>query len=184
MNAIGAAAAPAAAALAGATSMMNPIEFFFNSLNTNPYFIGLMMLLLNLGGRFLQMEISKGQEQFFQQTWTRRFFIFTVLFVATRNFFVALFMSIVILLLLGYLFNENSQLYLGGPSIEVDGGQPVQGLTMEENEILRRLTDKQNRMKKTETKEESKIQETSEAIYGQNLAVLASVSSAAAAAVA
>ena len=184
MNAIGATAAPAAvAALAGATGMMNPIELFFNSLNTNPYFIGLMMLLLNLGGRFLQMEISKGQEQFFQHTWIRRFFIFTVLFVATRNVFVALFMSVVILLLLGYLFNENSDLYLGGPRVDLGAGAPVQGLTMEETEILRRLTDKQNRMKKPDVKEE-KPHESSEAIYSQNLAVLASVSSAAAAAVA
>lgn len=180
MNAIGATTAPAVAALAGATGMMNPIELFFNSLNTNPYFIGLMMLLLNLGGRFLQMEISKGQEQFFQHTWIRRFFIFTVLFVATRNVFVALFMSVVILLLLGYLFNENSELYLGGPRIDLGQGVPVQGLTMEETEILRRLTDKQNRMKKADVKEEPKVHESSEAIYSQNLAILESVSSSAA----
>jgi hypothetical protein len=91
------AAAPAIAM--GSTSMamvINPIEAFFNTFNTNPFFIGVMMLLLNLGGRFLGMEISKNQERFMQHPWVRRFFIFTVLFVATRNILAALFLTILI----------------------------------------------------------------------------------------
>ena len=91
---------------------LNPIEYAFMSINTNPYFIGLMMLLLNLGGRFIGMEVSKEQEKFFQQPWIRRALIFTVLFVATRNVFVAFIMTIVVLLVLSFLFNENSDLYL------------------------------------------------------------------------
>ena len=71
-----------------------------------------MMLLLNLGGRFIGMEVSKEQEKFFQQPWIRRALIFTVLFVATRNVFVAFIMTIVVLLVLSFLFNENSDLYL------------------------------------------------------------------------
>ena len=93
-------AAPAVAAVAAAVEVANPIDVLLNSLNTNPYFIGTMMLLLNLGGRFLQLEISKGQEKFFQQVWVRRILVFTVIFVATRNVLVALFMSIIVLALL------------------------------------------------------------------------------------
>ena len=73
---------------------LNPLEGIILGINTNPYFIGIMMLLLNLGGRFLGMEISKEQERFFQHPWVRRFLILTVLFIATRNIIVAFIMTI------------------------------------------------------------------------------------------
>ena len=40
-------------------AVVNPLDVLMTSINTNPYFIGIMMLLLNLGGRFLSLEISK-----------------------------------------------------------------------------------------------------------------------------
>jgi hypothetical protein len=168
------AAAPAIAM--GSTSMamvINPIEAFFNTLNTNPFFIGIMMLLLNLGGRFLGMEISKNQERFMQHPWIRRFFIFTVLFVATRNILAAFFLTIIILVFLSYLLNENSDLYLG-PKEPAEKTQ-LSGLTVEETEILRRLTEKQQRMSKSgDSGEESenKKELPIEQIYTENLVVL------------
>jgi len=50
-----------------AMAPLSPFDAIILGLNSNPYFIGLMMLLLNLGGRFIAMEVSKGQEQFFQK---------------------------------------------------------------------------------------------------------------------
>jgi hypothetical protein len=131
----------------------NPLEAVIAGINTNPYFIGLMMLLLNLGGRFLGLEISKEQERFFQHPWVRRALFFTVLFVATRNIMVALVMTIFVILFMTILFNENSAFYLGkslSPSEETvakdETAAPAPGLTPEEQEILRRLTEKQARL--------------------------------------
>lgn len=157
--------------------MMNPIDVFFNSINTNPYFIGLMMLLLNLGGRFLGMEISKGQEKFFQHSLVRKFFIFTVLFVATRNILVAMFLTIIVLLLLAYLFNENSGLYLGGNNTTavVNTDEPKPGLSVEETEILRRLTEKQMRYAAANEKKSStdeKNDSSLEQVYFENMSLL------------
>lgn len=89
---------------------VNPIDAVLMSINTNPYFIGVMMLLLNFGGRFLSLEMTKGQEAFFYNTWVRRALIFIVIFVGTRNVLVAFIMSFIIILCIGYLFNENSSL--------------------------------------------------------------------------
>lgn len=173
MSALGVAAAPTLPEIA---MMINPIDAFFNSLNTNPFFIGIMMLLLNLGGRFLGMEISKNQERFMQQPWIRRFFIFTVLFVATRNVLAAFFLTIVVLIFLSFLFNETSDFYLGSKPAAEQAQTP--GLTVEETEILRRLTEKQQRMSKaaestlsdqqTEAGKEIPIEE----IYTENLVAL------------
>jgi hypothetical protein len=91
-----------------AAAKLGPVDSLLAAFNTNPYFIGLMMLLLNLGGRFLALEVTKGQEQFLSQPLVRRGLIFVVLFIATRNVVIAFWLWLAIILSLGYLFNENS----------------------------------------------------------------------------
>jgi hypothetical protein len=134
--------APAATA---ATQVLNPLDVILTGFNTNPYFIGLMMLLLNLGGRFLAMEVTKQQERFFQNTWVRGGLIFVVVFVATRNVLVAFWLSLLILILVRLLFNENSAFYLlqreGFQDTTAPSGE-VSPLTPEEADIYRKLTDK------------------------------------------
>ena len=158
--------------------IINPIEQVFMALNTNPYFIGLMMLLLNLGGRFIGMEISKEQEKVFLTPWVRRALIFTVLFVATRNVFVALIMTIFVLLFLSFLFNENSDLYLWGPMKKpVTDPTAVQGMTPEETEIFRRLNEKYQRINgppKEGNEKEEKEEPNMETVYSMNLNKLSS----------
>jgi hypothetical protein len=164
--------------LAATTVAINPLEQVFMAINTNPYFIGLMMLLLNLGGRFLGMEISKEQEKLFQNPWVRRGLVFTVLFVATRNVFVAAIMTVFVLLIISFLFNENSDLCLWKDSCNkpVEEGQPAPGLTPEETEIWRRLNEKQMRMTAAQTKKKEDTEDTMtiDNIYAANLTKLQS----------
>lgn len=164
----------AALGAVAAVPVLDPLDALLMTINSNPYFIGVMMILLNLGGRFLALEVTKGQEQFFQNAWVRRFLIFVVLFMGTRNVLVAFWMTIVIVLLIGYLFNENSSLclfHLGKPGSSCAEGQeraqqgqaasqvpnglpagglpvapvPAVGLSPEEGDILKRLQDKAQR---------------------------------------
>ena len=135
----------------------SPIESVLGVFNGNLYFVGIMMLILNLGGRFIAMEISKEQEQFFQHPWVRRFLIFVVLFVATRNLLVSFWLTIVVVLTLGYLFNENSAFCILGKggaagatcakaAATTDGKAAAPGgMTPEEMEIFRRLNEKKGR---------------------------------------
>jgi hypothetical protein len=102
----------AAATAVSALAVASPLDSIIMYLNSNPYFIGIMMLFMNLGGRFLSLEVTKEQEKFFQHPWVRRCLIFTIFFIGTRNIFVAFVMSFVVILCLGYLFNENSSLCL------------------------------------------------------------------------
>ena len=55
------------------------------TLNTSKYFAGMMMLVLNLGSAFLVMELSESQEQLLSNKIIRRFVIFTVVFISTRD---------------------------------------------------------------------------------------------------
>ena len=138
--------AAATAAAAPVLEAFNPLEASIAAFNTNPYFIGITMLLLNLGGRFLAMEITKEQEKFFQQTWVRGLLLFVVVFVATRNIVVAFWLSIIVMIILRLLLNENSDFYLlgheGGKPEKFQDSAPTNALTPEEADIYRKLTDK------------------------------------------
>ena len=153
--------------------VLNPLEASLVSFNTNPYFIGLTMLLLNLGGRFLAMEVTKDQEKFFQSPFVRGFLIFVAVFVGTRNVFVAFWLSIVIILMLRFLLNENSTLYLfkkEGP-VQKEKFQTQAGaiLTPEEADIYRKLTDKLAKAQPTaETTTEEKFYNVHE-VYATNM---------------
>jgi hypothetical protein len=133
-----------------ALAPISPVDAFLQIFNTNPYFIGIMMLVLNLGGRFISLEVTKKQEQFLQLPWVRRILIFTVLFVATRNIWVAFWTTVAVVLFLGYLFNENSALCIFGQGGKdgskcADGPKPGEEMTPEEKEILQRLSSKAQR---------------------------------------
>ena len=143
---------PAAAMsnMAASSAMaLSPIDAFLHTFNNSPYFVGIMMLLLNLGGRFISLEVTKQQEQFLQRPWVRRVLIFTVLFVATRNLWVAFWATVIAILLLGYLFNENSALCIfgsgGASGSKCSNIKPGEDLTPEEKEILQRLMGKQQK---------------------------------------
>ena len=137
---------------------LSPFDGFLHMFNTNPYFIGIMMLLLNLGGRFIGLEVTKKQEQFLQHPWIRRVLIFTVLFMGTRSITVSFWATVIVVLLLGYLFNENSALCLFGNE-GVKGSTCAENsigdeMSPEEKEILHRLSSKAQRYaanKKDET---------------------------------
>lgn len=80
-----------------------------HSINTSKYFAGMLILLLNLGSRFLVMELSETQEQLLSNKIIRRFVIFTVVFVSTRDVLVSLVVTAVFIVLVSGIFNENSK---------------------------------------------------------------------------
>ena len=80
-----------------------------HTLNTSKYFAGMLILLLNLGSRFLVMELSETQEQLLSNQIIRRFIIFTVVFVSTRDILVSLVVTAVFIVLVSGIFNENSR---------------------------------------------------------------------------
>ena len=133
-------------------SASNPVEAFISSFNTNSYFIGLMMIILNLGGRHLATGLTPEQDKMFQNIWFRRFLLFVVVFIATRNIFAAFWLSIAIIIILGYLTNEMSSLYLFGDPVSPPPvvTQPV-GLSPEESEIYKRLHDRAMKIKEKES---------------------------------
>lgn len=159
---------------------LNPIEAMITGINTNTYLIGMSMILLNLGGRHLAPSLTAEQDKFFQNPWIRRAMLFVVIFVATRNVFTALWLSLGLVLAIGYLFNEHSSLYLFGEPVPIPpppAVTPTNGLTPEEQDIYKKLQDKVNRS--TESKETTEKKLTMEqqltSWYKENMEALRTI---------
>ena len=90
-------------------AIIDPLSSILYTLNTNPYLIGVFMILLNLGGRFLPLELTKNQESFLQSPFIRPLILFTVIFIATRNLAVAFWLTLAIFSLLWFIANEKSE---------------------------------------------------------------------------
>jgi len=84
----------------------------FHDINTNPYVLGIAYILLNLGGRFMVLSVTPAQEAFLQNIIFRPLLLFAIMFIGTRNMVVAFWLTLVIMVALQYLLNEQSDWYL------------------------------------------------------------------------
>lgn len=83
-----------------------------HDINMNPYLLGVAYILLNLGGRFMVLSVTPAQEAFFQNIVFRPLLLFAIMFIGTRNLVVAFWLTLIILISLHYLLNEESDWYL------------------------------------------------------------------------
>jgi hypothetical protein len=162
-------------------STINPLDHIIGTINTSPYVSSIMMLLLNLGGRFLGLELTKGQEKFFTHPYVRRFLIFCIMFVATRNILIAIWMTLLIIIVIGYITNETSAFCIfgrskvGGTSCSKEegfAGPGTVGLTTEEEFILKTLLDKKARIQSASGAEDVAVKKDKTVVekYKENIA--------------
>ena len=61
------------------------VKPYLDALNNNKFFIGVMMILLNIGSRHLVDEFSGSEEEYKRNIVLRRIAVFAVCFIATRD---------------------------------------------------------------------------------------------------
>jgi len=88
--------------------MFKNIHESINSLNTNMFFAGIMMLTLNIGSRYVQLNLSPSAESYLKYAITKEFLIFTIAWMGTRNIYVALTLTAAFVILADYGFNDKS----------------------------------------------------------------------------
>jgi hypothetical protein len=84
------------------------MEEVISSLNTNLFFIGVMMLVLNIGSRFIVHEFSDNDEEYRQNIILRRIAIFAACFVGTRDLFVSLILTAAFVVLSTGIYHTKS----------------------------------------------------------------------------
>jgi hypothetical protein len=75
-----------------------------NEIGSSPFFIGMMMLLLNVGSRFITHELSHDDKEYSQNILLRRLTIFAVCFVGTRDIVTSVLLTAGFVIIAGGLF--------------------------------------------------------------------------------
>jgi uncharacterized membrane protein len=81
-----------------------------NTLNSSKYFTGIMMILLNIGSRFVEIRLGDSMEAFVKYNVARELLIFTMAWMGTRDILVAFVLTAVFTVLSNFLLNSNSKL--------------------------------------------------------------------------
>lgn len=90
-------------------SFPSSIQDSLNSLNNSKFVLGIMMLLLNIGSRYIELGFTKTQEQALRNGLGRELLIFAIVFMATHDIITSTLMTASFIILSDYLFNEKSR---------------------------------------------------------------------------
>lgn len=93
--------------------MIDKITEYFkagaDNLNTNKYFIGFTMILLNIGARFIIDELDDDLRKIVSGPYVRRFFIFCSFFMATKDIFTAIILTIVFVIIINEFMGKETE---------------------------------------------------------------------------
>lgn len=92
-----------------AKSITYYIKYYINSINNSKFLAGIVMLLLNVGSKYIEIGLSKTQEQALRNALGREILIFSVVFMGTHDIILSIIMTAAFMVLSGHLFNEKSK---------------------------------------------------------------------------
>jgi len=77
-------------------------------MNTNKFFIGLMMIMLNIGSKYVTIQTSKSMEQYMKMNISKQMLIFSMCFLGTRCIITSILLTSGFVILSDHIFNEDS----------------------------------------------------------------------------
>lgn len=95
------------------TPLFNGISYLNHNvmyLNNSKFFAGVIMILLNVGSKFIQIQFSKSTEEYMKYSVSKQLLVFSMAWMGTRDIYTALGLTAVFTILSEYLFNEESSL--------------------------------------------------------------------------
>ena len=79
-------------------------------LNNSKFFAGVIMILLNVGSKFMSIQFSKSTEEYMKLSLSKQILVFAMAWMGTRDIYVALGLTAVFTILSEHLFNEESSM--------------------------------------------------------------------------
>jgi hypothetical protein len=95
------------------TPLFNGISYINHHimyLNNSKFFAGVVMILLNVGSKFIQIQFSKSTEEYMKYSVSKQLLVFSMAWMGTRDIYTALGLTAVFTILSDYLFNEECSL--------------------------------------------------------------------------
>jgi hypothetical protein len=89
--------------------MLASVRNLFSPMNDNKLMVGIIMIFLNIGSKYIDFGFSKTQEQALRNGLAKEMLIFAIVFAGTRDIVIAILMTASFVALSDYIFNENSK---------------------------------------------------------------------------
>ena len=65
--------------------MLTPLLKYAHSLNNSKFFAGIVMIMLNIGSKYITIKLSKSQEAYLRNTIARQLIIFSIIWMGSRD---------------------------------------------------------------------------------------------------
>jgi hypothetical protein len=88
-------------------------------LNNSKFFAGIVMILLNVGSKFIQIQFSRSTEEYMKWSVSKQLLVFAMAWMGTRDIYTALGLTAIFTILSEYLFNEESSLCIVPPKYRI-----------------------------------------------------------------
>lgn len=82
---------------------------FTQKINNSKLFAGLVMIMLNIGSKYITIKLSKSQEEYLRNSVARQLLIFSIVWMGTRDVVISFFLTATFIVLTDHLFNEESK---------------------------------------------------------------------------
>ncbi len=89
---------------------LNSMNSKLNVLNNSKFFAGIVMILLNIGSKYISLNFSKNQEGYIKNALGRQILIFAMSWIGSRDILISLILTAVFTILADHILNENSSL--------------------------------------------------------------------------
>jgi hypothetical protein len=89
----------------------NPLLFLHDHilyLNSSKFFAGVVMIMLNVGSKFISIQFSKSTEEYLKFSLSKQLLVFAMAWMGTRDIYTALGLTAIFVVLSDHLFNEES----------------------------------------------------------------------------
>lgn len=88
-------------------------------LNNSKFFAGVIMILLNVGSKFISIQFSRSTEEYMKFSLSKQLLVFAMAWMGTRDIYTALGLTAVFTILSEHLFNEESHLCVVPPEYRI-----------------------------------------------------------------
>ena len=79
------------------------------TLNQSKIFAGIMIIIMNIASKFVTFRVSKTVESYLKFTFSRNVLVFAATWMGTRDIYIAIGMTLMFILVLDVLLNEESR---------------------------------------------------------------------------
>lgn len=90
--------------------ILGTVDKNIKTLNSSKFFAGVLMIILNIGSRFISVKFSKSTEEYIKYGITKQVLVFAMSWMASRDIYISLALTAIFTVLSELLFNEESKL--------------------------------------------------------------------------